>query len=85
MMTIHLPDDLEHSVRSLVQCGRFASEDEAVAAAVRSFLRQQEVPAPQQGPGSIGAMRDAADDLDAAVTHAMQVREQRPWRLGPGE
>ncbi len=84
MMTIHLPEDLESSVRSLVEGGRFASEDEAVAEAVRSFLRQQ-APLPQSGLGSIGAMRDAADDLDAAVEHAMMVREQRPWRLGPGE
>jgi hypothetical protein len=35
--------------------------------------------------GSIGAMRDDADLLDAAVAHAMKVREERPWRLSPGE
>ena len=34
--------------------------------------------------GSIGAMRDAADELDEAVGHAMNLR-QRPWRLSPGE
>ena len=85
MLTIHLPEDLESSVRSLVQGGRFASEDEAVAEAVRSFLRQQKAPVAQPGLGSIGAMRDADDELDAAVEHAMKVREQRPWRLSPGE
>jgi Arc/MetJ-type ribon-helix-helix transcriptional regulator len=74
-MTIHLPEDLESSLRSLVTGGRFASEDEAVAEAVRSFLRQQKTPTPQPGLGSIGAMRDAADDLDAVVEHAMKVRE----------
>jgi Arc/MetJ-type ribon-helix-helix transcriptional regulator len=84
-MTIHLPEDLERSVRSLVKGGRFPSEDEAVAEAVRSFLRQQQAPAPQPGLGSIGAMRDTGDDLDAAVEHVMSVREQRPWRLSPGE
>ena len=34
--------------------------------------------------GSIGLMRDAADELDEAVEHAMNLR-QRPWRLSPGE
>jgi Arc/MetJ-type ribon-helix-helix transcriptional regulator len=84
-MTIHLPEDLENHVRSLVERGRFASEDEAVAEAVRAFLKQDQTPTNQPNLGSIGAMRDAADDLDAAVEHAMMVREQRPWRLEPGE
>jgi len=37
------------------------------------------------GQGSIGAMRDDAELLDQAVEHAMKVREERPWRLAPGE
>jgi hypothetical protein len=36
------------------------------------------------GQGSLGAMHDAADELDEAVEHAMQLR-QRPWRLPTGE
>jgi hypothetical protein len=36
------------------------------------------------GQGSLGAMRDAADELDDAVEHAMQLR-QRTWRLPNGE
>jgi hypothetical protein len=36
------------------------------------------------GQGSLGAMRDAADELDEAVEHAMQLR-QRAWRLPRGE
>ena len=32
------------------------------------------------GLGSLGAMRDAADELDEAVEHAMNLR-QRPWRI----
>jgi hypothetical protein len=35
--------------------------------------------------GSLGAMRDAADELDAIVEQAMKNREERPWRLSPGE
>jgi len=34
--------------------------------------------------GSLGAMRDAAEELDEAVEHAMQLR-QRAWRLPAGE
>jgi hypothetical protein len=41
-------------------------------------------PAATQGQGSLGAMRDAADELDEAVEHAMQLR-QRAWRLPHGE
>lgn len=34
--------------------------------------------------GSLGAMRDAADELDEAVEFAMNLR-QRPWRMPHGE
>src|SRR4051794_31740466 len=44
-MTIHLPEELEQFVRSEVQGGRFASQDEVIAAAVR-LLRQR-----PHGPG----------------------------------
>ncbi len=39
-MTIRLPKDLERSVRSLVQGGRYASADEAMADAARLLLKQ---------------------------------------------
>jgi hypothetical protein len=34
--------------------------------------------------GSLGAMQDAAEELDEVVEHAMQLRRQ-PWRALPGE
>jgi hypothetical protein len=42
---------------------------------------------PPAGPsqGSLGAMRDAADELDAIVAQAMKNRQERPWRLPAGE
>ena len=40
-MTIDLAKDLETSIRSLVQGGRFASVDEAMNEAARLLLRQQ--------------------------------------------
>jgi putative addiction module CopG family antidote len=43
-MPIHLPNDLESYVRSQVQCGRFASPDEAVAEAVRRLRRAEQEP-----------------------------------------
>ncbi len=84
-MTIHLPEDVENSVFDAVHRGQFASPDELVTQAVRSFLRQQKPPPPKPGLGLIGALRDDAELLDQAVEHAMKVREERPWRLAPGE
>jgi Arc/MetJ-type ribon-helix-helix transcriptional regulator len=92
-MTIHLPQDIEHSLQAAVLGGRFASIDEAMTAAARLLLReinQESRALPASLPagsdlGSIGAMRDDADVLDQAVEHAMRVREERPWRLKPVE
>jgi Arc/MetJ-type ribon-helix-helix transcriptional regulator len=41
MITIHLPSDLEDSIRAELASGHFASEDELVVAAVRDYLRQR--------------------------------------------
>jgi Arc/MetJ-type ribon-helix-helix transcriptional regulator len=79
-MTIHLPEDLESSIRSAVQSGHFTSADELVAQAVRSFLRQQKAPQSEPGLGSIGAMRDANDELDEIVADAMKHRREEKWR-----
>jgi putative addiction module CopG family antidote len=40
-MNVHLPEDLQHYVQSEVQCGRFASEQDAIEEAVR-LLRQRQ-------------------------------------------
>ena len=42
-------------------------------------------PLPRAGPGSIGAMRDGADELDEIVEHAMKLRREEAWRLSAGE
>ena len=39
-MNIQLPDDLENSVRSLVNGGQFASVDDAMTEAARLLLKQ---------------------------------------------
>src|SRR3954451_6627274 len=41
VMTINLPENLERSVRSEVDSGNFASVDDAIAEAVRLWLRQR--------------------------------------------
>lgn len=69
-MTIHLPKDVENSINAEVLLGHFASVDNALTEAWRNFQRQK--PSVQQptGQGSIGAMRDAATELDEATEHA---------------
>ena len=49
-MTIHLPEDLQRYIQATVLNGRFASEDEAIAEAVRLLKqRDQEFqPSPQK-------------------------------------
>lgn len=92
-MTIHLPKDLETSIRAEVLRGHFASEEDFVTEAVREYLRALRAkPQPAQraandadGLGSIGAMRDAADELEEIVAEAMKQRREEQWREIPGE
>ena len=91
-MTINLPDDLERFLRAEVHRGHFASEEDAIAEAVRLLQRHQSqavgpTPAASSSTAAmthdpvLGAMRDVADELDEIVAEAMTHREQQPWRL----
>jgi Arc/MetJ-type ribon-helix-helix transcriptional regulator len=87
-MTIHLPKDLESSVRAGMLSGHFASEDDLVAAAVRAYLRhlpQEPLTPTESSMGSIGAMHDDADLLGEVTQLIMQSRETRTLRLPPDE
>jgi Arc/MetJ-type ribon-helix-helix transcriptional regulator len=94
-VTIHLPDDLERFIRAEVRNGHFASENDAVAEAVRllrSQIRQAAATKPVDEPTAatapdayLGSLRDAADEIDDIVVETMKLREQQPWRLSPGE
>jgi Arc/MetJ-type ribon-helix-helix transcriptional regulator len=95
-MTINLPEDLERFLRAEVHSGHFASEEDAVAEAVRLLKRQLSQaagttpaagkPAAATAPDPVlGALRDAAEEMDAIVADAMTHREQQAWRLSPGE
>jgi putative addiction module CopG family antidote len=82
-MTIRLPEHLERFVHDQVHAGRYSTENEVINDALEQ-LRKHAKPIPTS-QGMIGALRDDADLLDQAVEHAMKVREERPWRLAPGE
>ena len=92
-MTIHLPENLESPILVAVHSGRYASLDDAMAEAASLLvqrLKQEQAQASQpvaQPPADplLGAWREEADLLDEIVEHAMKVREERPWRLTPGE
>ena len=73
-MTIQLPKELENFVHDAVRAGRYASEDAVIGDALER-LRQQTSP-PTPGMGSIGAMRDAADELDQIVADAYRQRRE---------
>ena len=81
-MTIRIPEHLERFVHDQVQAGRYSTEDEVISDALEQ-LRQHAQPI-ANAQGSLGAMQDAADELDEVVEHAMQLRRQ-PWRTLPGE
>jgi Arc/MetJ-type ribon-helix-helix transcriptional regulator len=94
-VTINLPDDLERFLRAEVHRGHFASENDAIVEAVQLLRRQlAEAPARPPAPATagasasdpvLGAMRDAADEMDDIVAGAMRHREQQPWRLSTSE
>ncbi len=87
-MTINLPGDLESAIRAAVDAGRFPSADDAMAEAARLLIRElgQEAratppvnpndPGPDLILGSIGSMRDAADELDEIVADAYRKRRE---------
>ena len=81
-MTIRIPEHLERFVHDQVQAGRYSTEDEVISDALEQ-LRQHAQPI-THSQGSLGAMSDAADELDEVVEHAMRLRRQ-PWRALPGE
>lgn len=85
-MTIHLSKDAENAINAAVQSGRFASAAAMIDRLVlEDAQRHPPVAASSSSQGLIGALRDDAELLDQAVEHVMKVREERPWRLTPGE
>jgi Arc/MetJ-type ribon-helix-helix transcriptional regulator len=73
-MTIRIHEHLERFVRDQVQAGRDSTEDEVVSDALEQLRQHAKPNATSQG--SLGAMQDAADELDEVVEHAMQLRRK---------
>jgi len=86
-MEIHLPEELQCFVHDQVRTGRFPSADQVVRAALEQFKQAQRLAATvQPAPDPwLGSMREDAELLDEIVEDAMRMREERPWRLPPGE
>jgi Arc/MetJ-type ribon-helix-helix transcriptional regulator len=90
-LLIQLPEGLENSLRAEVASGRFASLDDAVAEAVRRLIKDGSPVTPASGTAVvhapnpvIGALRDAADELDEIVEDAIR-RRSEGWRDIPIE
>jgi Arc/MetJ-type ribon-helix-helix transcriptional regulator len=66
-MTIHLPEDLEASLREAVDSGRFASPEDAVAQAVRWFLRRQDVDQGRPGTPPHKPIWEVAEEVRKGV------------------
>jgi Arc/MetJ-type ribon-helix-helix transcriptional regulator len=87
-MTIHVSKDVENAINAAVRSGQFASADEMVAKLVWDYARSHPVQQPAQpvgsgakpNLGSIGAMRDSADELDEIVADAYRKRREETWR-----
>ncbi len=89
-MTIHLPKDVETSVEAAVHSGYFASVDDALAEAWRTFQKQHQNPQATSADEIVadpllGSMRDYADEMDEIVADAMTRRREEPWRVISGE
>ncbi len=90
-MKIHLPRELESSIKAAVHRGRFASFDDAMAEAARLLIRQINQNAPQLTTAAshessdplLGVWRDAADEMDEIVADAMRRRREEPWQDDP--
>jgi Arc/MetJ-type ribon-helix-helix transcriptional regulator len=87
-MTIHLPEELESSIRAEVACGHFASVDDAMAEAARLLLRELKHGHQQHHVSHddhtsdplLGCMRDDAELMDEVVADAYRQRREEPWR-----
>jgi Arc/MetJ-type ribon-helix-helix transcriptional regulator len=88
-MTIHLPEELENSVKAAVKSGHFSSLDEAMTKAARllvSELRSRQshpdtLPQGEITPDPVlGCLRDDAELIDEIVADAYRKRREETWR-----
>jgi hypothetical protein len=80
-MSIELSREDEQFVQDAVRAGRYANEDEVVAAALNQLRKQS--PPPPPGGGLIGAMSEDAELLEQVTQDVMESRRTRTLRLTP--
>ncbi len=88
LMVIEIPDPIGYLLDAAVSRGKFASAQEALTKAVllllcdidRGPLLDRPVDRGDTGMGSLGAMRDSAEELDRIVEDAMRARRGENWR-----
>ena len=85
-MMRQISKELESAIQAVVHDGHFATLDDAMTEAARMLLadlkgrRPAGTATPDPGLGSIGAMSDVADELDAIVADAYRKRNVEKWR-----
>jgi Arc/MetJ-type ribon-helix-helix transcriptional regulator len=87
-MTIHLPEDLESSIRAQVLSGHFASEGDLVAAAVRDYLRRQQEQARQDAAAATAVRPGTPSRRKPLWERAAELRKSIPeeeWAKLPAD
>lgn len=86
-MNIQLSEESRRFLADEVAAGRYPSEEAVLEDAIRRMRQQEPTTAsrPTQADPILGMFRDDVELIDEIVEDAMTIREQRPWRLPPGE
>ena len=77
-MTIRLPNDVERDILAEVHSGHFASVDDALTEAWRTFQRQRQAPAPATGQPDLTPEEIADQELQRRLLAAGVISEIKP-------
>lgn len=77
-MTIRLPNDVERDILAEVHSGHFASVDDALTEAWRTFQRQRQSPAPATGQPDLTPEEIADQELQRRLLAAGVISEIKP-------
>jgi len=77
-MTIHLPNDVERDILAEVHSGHFASVDDALAEAWRSFRQHRQSQAPATGQPDLTPEEMADQELQRRLLAAGVISEIKP-------
>jgi Arc/MetJ-type ribon-helix-helix transcriptional regulator len=77
-MTIHLPNEVERDILAEVHSGHFASVDDALTAAWRSFRQQRQSQVPAPGQPELTQEEEADQELQRRLLAAGVISEVKP-------